>query len=44
MRLALRAVPAKGARFVGWSGSCRGTKACRVTLDRGRSVGARFRR
>jgi hypothetical protein len=44
MRLALRAVPAKGARFVGWSGSCRGTNACRVTLDRGRSVGARFRR
>jgi hypothetical protein len=44
MRLALRAVPAKGARFVGWSGACRGAKSCRVTLDRGRSVGARFRR
>jgi hypothetical protein len=44
MRFVLRAVPAKGARFVGWSGACRGAKSCRVTLDRGRSVGARFRR
>ncbi len=44
MRLTLRALPAKGARFVGWSGACRGPKACRVTLDRARSVQARFRR
>ena len=44
MRLALRAVPAGGARFVGWTGACRGAKSCRVTLDRGRSVTARFRR
>jgi hypothetical protein len=44
MRLTLRAVPAKGARFVGWSGACRGAKGCRVTLDRARSVQARFRR
>lgn len=44
MRLTLRALPARGARFVGWGGACRGTKACRVTLDRARSVQARFRR
>jgi len=44
MRLTLRAIPAKRARFVGWGGACRGTKACRVTLDRARSVQARFRR
>jgi len=44
MRVALRAVPAKGARFAGWTGACRGAKSCRVTLDRARSVSARFRR
>ena len=44
MRLALRALPARGARFAGWGGACRGTKACRITLDRARSVEARFRR
>jgi hypothetical protein len=44
MRLALRAAPARDARFAGWSGACRGTKSCRVTLDRARSVQARFRR
>jgi hypothetical protein len=42
--VALRAVPVKGARFLGWSRGCRGTAACRVKLDRARSVGARFRR
>jgi len=42
--LALRAVPAAGARFVGWRGACRGTNACRLTLDRARAVPARFRR
>ena len=44
MRLTLRALPAKGARFAGWGGACRGAKNCRVTLDRGRAVTARFRR
>jgi hypothetical protein len=44
MRLALRAAPARGARFVGWSGACRGATSCRVTLDRARSVQARFTR
>ena len=43
MRLVLRALPAKGTRFAGWGGACRGVKACRVTLDRARSVQARFR-
>jgi hypothetical protein len=44
MRLRLRALPARGARFAGWGGACRGPKACRVTLDRATSVRARFRR
>ena len=43
MRLVLRALPAKRTRFAGWGGACRGVKACRVTLDRARSVQARFR-
>ena len=44
MRLTLRPLAAKGARFTGWRGACRGVKGCRVTLDRARSVEARFRR
>jgi hypothetical protein len=44
MRVSLRAIPANGARLAGWGGACRGTKSCRVTLDRARSVDARFRR
>jgi hypothetical protein len=44
MRVSLRAIPAKGARLAGWGGACRGMKSCRVTLDRARSVDARFRR
>ena len=44
MRVSLRALPAPGARFVGWGGACRGTTNCHVTLDRARSVEARFRR
>jgi hypothetical protein len=43
-RLTLRAVPARGARFVGWSGACRGARQCRVTLTDTRAVRARFRR
>ena len=43
MRLTLRALPTKGARFVGWRGACRGAKVCRITLDRARSLQARFR-
>jgi Divergent InlB B-repeat domain len=44
MRVSLRAIPAKGVRFATWGGACRGAKSCRVTLDRARSVEARFRR
>ena len=40
----LRPTPAKGAKLVRWSGSCKGAKACRVTLDAPRSVKALFKR
>jgi Divergent InlB B-repeat domain len=43
--LALRAVPAPGWRFAGWTGSCRGTSPCRLSLTGStseRRVRARF--
>ena len=40
----LAAKPSKGYRFTGWSGACRGTKACAVTLDTAKSVRAGFRK
>jgi hypothetical protein len=41
----LRAVPAKGFRFVRWSGACAGTKpTCRPVTDFALSVHAAFRR
>jgi hypothetical protein len=40
----LRAQPATGFRFTGWSGACRGNGACSVRADRVRSVRATFRR
>ncbi len=40
----LRATPAPGYRFSGWSGACRGARSCVVTLDRDRAVKARFAR
>jgi Divergent InlB B-repeat domain len=40
----LRAKPAKGYRFVGWSGDCRGKSACSLTLSTDRSARATFRR
>jgi hypothetical protein len=41
--LVLTAVPAKGWRFVGWSGSCRGSRlACRLTPAAPVSAHARF--
>jgi hypothetical protein len=44
-RVLLRAVPARGARFAGWSRPCTGRGACRVlVLSADRSVRARFRR
>ena len=35
-----RAVPTKGWRFTGWSGACRGTKACVVIATAPRAVTA----
>lgn len=43
-RVLLRALPARGAKLVGWAGACRGTRACRVTMTANRVVRARFRR
>ena len=40
----LTAKAAKGYRFAGWSGACRGTKACAVKLDGAKSVRAGFRK
>jgi hypothetical protein len=38
----LTATPAKGARFVGWSGACSGTGACSVVLSAPASAWATF--
>jgi hypothetical protein len=40
----LRSKPDTGFRFVGWTGTCRGTSACLVPVDRDRSARAIFRR
>jgi Divergent InlB B-repeat domain len=40
----LRAAASPGFRFAGWTGSCRGTRACVVKLSRDRTVRATFRR
>jgi hypothetical protein len=41
----LRAAPAKGWRFRGWTGACRGTSAsCRLTPQAAATVAARFSR
>ena len=42
-RVLLRAVPVRGARFVGWRGACRGSKGCLVAMNGDRVVRARFR-
>jgi hypothetical protein len=42
-RVALRATPARGSRFAGWRGACRGLR-CTVVLSANRSVRAVFRR
>lgn len=41
-RVELKATPADGSRFAGWSGACSGTASCFVTMDQARSVSARF--
>ncbi len=38
----LTAVPAKGAFFAGWSGACKGTAACTLTMNANKSVTATF--
>ena len=38
----LSATPAAGAVFLGWSGACSGTGACRVSLNPDQLVSARF--
>jgi Divergent InlB B-repeat domain len=41
-RITLAAKPATGSSFAGWSGDCSGTGSCPLTLDRAKSVVARF--
>lgn len=44
-RVTLTATPARGWRFVSWSGACQGVRRrCAVTLSKGRSVTALFTR
>jgi uncharacterized repeat protein (TIGR02543 family) len=38
----LRAFPATGSRFTGWTGSCTGTAPCTVTMTAARNVVATF--
>lgn len=40
----LTAKASKGYRFAGWSGACKGTKACAVKLNGAKSVRATFRK
>lgn len=40
--LTLKAKPAKGSRFVRWSGACKGTGKCRLAVDDAVKVGATF--
>jgi hypothetical protein len=42
--IVLRAKPAKGYRFAGWTGDCRGTGACSLTGDADHAVGAVFKK
>jgi hypothetical protein len=41
-KLALAATPAKGQRFVRWTGACSGVGACSVDLAQAANVGAEF--
>ena len=42
--VALMAVPAKGYKFAGWSGACRGTSTCSVAISADTNVGAAFKK
>jgi hypothetical protein len=42
--ISLRAVPAKGYKLSGWSGACKGTARCTVTLSGDAKVRATFKR
>jgi List-Bact-rpt repeat protein len=41
-RVSLVATPSAGSNFMGWSGACSGTGACRVTMKSARLVAANF--
>ena len=38
----LKAKAAKGSKFSGWSGACKGRHSCKVTANDGASVKAKF--
>jgi hypothetical protein len=40
----MKAVAAKGYKFAGWSGACRGVSTCVVTVSADTSVGAAFKK
>jgi hypothetical protein len=40
--VSLKAKAAKGSRFAGWSGACKGTRRCRVRTTADLKVKARF--
>ncbi|MGB4785889.1 MAG: choice-of-anchor D domain-containing protein, partial [Candidatus Acidiferrum sp.] len=40
--VSLTATPARGSLFAGWSGMCRGTASCSVTMDAAKNVTATF--
>jgi hypothetical protein len=41
-RVTLRARALRGSRFAGWSGACKGTRSCKVTMNGDVAVKARF--
>jgi len=43
-KVVLRAVPAPGSKFAGWSGDCAGRKGCKLRMNEARNVTATFER